>query len=272
VVFQRQQPGQWKAGALALLVHVLFLGLMIFSVSWQNQEPSGIQVELWSEVPAPAKVAAPAPPRKPEPKPEPNPKPEPKPEPKPAPPEPKPEPKQLKADIELKAKEEEKKKRHEEELKQQKEKQKQEEEKRKQKLEEEKRKQELDRKLQQEKQEALRQQQAQIEAENARKAEAVAAGQRVLDDYRGRIQAKIKRFVILPPDMVGNPQAEFDVTLMPTGEVLHLKLTRSSGSGAYDNAVERAIYKAQPLPLPPDPGQFSKFRELHLKFKPREDL
>ncbi|MDO9189886.1 MAG: hypothetical protein Q7U24_08450, partial [Sulfurimicrobium sp.] len=79
MVFERQQPGQWKAGALALLVHVLFLGLMVFSVSWQNQEPSGIQVELWSEVPAPAKVAPP--PKKPEPAPKP--KPEPKPEPEP---------------------------------------------------------------------------------------------------------------------------------------------------------------------------------------------
>lgn len=262
MVFERRQPGQWKAGVLALLVHVLFLGLMVFSVSWQNQAPSGVQVELWSEVPAPAKVA-PAPPRKPEPKPTPKPEPKPEPKPKPAPPEPKPEPKPVKADIELKAKEEEKKKRREEELKQQKEKQKQ---------EEDKRKQEHEKKLQQEKQEALRQQQAQLEAENARKAEAATAGQRLLDDYRGRIQAKIKRFIILPPDLAGNPQAEFDVTLMPTGDVLQLKLTRSSGSAAYDSAVERAVYKAQPLPLPPDPGQFGKFRELHLKFKPREDL
>ncbi|MDZ7654393.1 MAG: cell envelope integrity protein TolA [Sulfurimicrobium sp.] len=265
MVFERQQPGQWKAGALALLVHVLFLGLMVFSVSWQNQEPSGIQVELWSEVPAPAKVAPP--PKKPEPAPKPKPEPKPEPKPKPVPPEPKPESKQVKADIELKAKEEEKKKRREEELKQQKEKQKLEEEKRKQKLEEEKRKQELDKKLQQEKQEALRQ----LETENARKAELAAAGQRLVDDYRGRIQAKIKRFIILPPELAGNPQAEFDVTLMPTGDVLHLKLTKSSGSSAYDSAVERAVYKAQPLPLPPDPGQFGKFRELHLKFKPRED-
>jgi colicin import membrane protein len=258
VVFERKQPGQWKAGALALLVHVLFLGLMIFGVSWQNQEQAGVEVELWSEVPAPAKVAPP-------PRPAPAPRPEPKPEPRPAPPEPKPEPKQLKADIELKAKEEEKKKRREEELKQKQEKQKQ---------EEDKRKQEQDKKLQQEKQEALRQKQAEAEAANARKAEAAAqqaAGQRVLDDYTGRIKSKIKRFIILPPDLAGNPQAEFDVTLMPTGEVLNLKLTRSSGSAAYDSAVERAIYKAQPLPLPPDPGLFGKFRELHLKFRLNED-
>jgi len=75
----------------------------------------------------------------------------------------------------------------------------------------------------------------------------------------------------LPPDLAGNPAAEFDVTLMPTGEVLNLKLTRSSGSSAYDSAVERAIYKAQPLPLPPDPTLFGEFRELHLKFRLHED-
>lgn len=260
----REEPGQWKAGALALLVHALFLGLMIFGVSWQNQEQAAVEVELWSALPGTASRPPPPPAPKPEPKPEPKPAP---PEPKPAPPEPKP----AKADIGLKAKEakrkeEELKKRHEEELKQQKEKLKQ---------AEEKRKQEQEKKLQQEKQaEALRQQQEQAEAAKAHKARAAAqqaAEQKVVGDYKSRIQAKIKRFIILPPDLTGNPQAEFDVVLMPTGDVLNLKLTRSSGSSAYDSAVERAIYKAQPLPLPPEPGLFSEFRELHLKFRLNED-
>jgi colicin import membrane protein len=66
----------------------------------------------------------------------------------------------------------------------------------------------------------------------------------------------------------GNPEAEFDVIQLPGGEVLGAKLKRGSGNTAYDNAVERAILKAQPLPKPPDPALFT--RELNLTFRPQE--
>lgn len=257
MVFQREEPGQYKAGALALLVHVVFLLLMVFGVSWQNQEPAGVEVELWEALPGTA--VKPVVPRS-EPKPEPKPEPEPKP--KAVKPEPQPEAKPNKAEIELKAKEA---KRKEEEAKEKK--RKEEEQKQKEKLKEQE-------KREQERTEKLREQQAQAEAARAAKAQAAArqaAAQGVVGDYKGRIQAKIKRNIILPPELAGNPQAEFDVTLMPTGEVLHLKLTRSSGSSVYDSAVERAIHKAQPLPLPPDPALFGEFRELHLKFRLNED-
>jgi colicin import membrane protein len=53
--------------------------------------------------------------------------------------------------------------------------------------------------------------------------------------------------------------------------VLSAKLKRSSNSiPAYDSAVERAIMRAQPLPLPPDPALMSQFRELNLVFKPKD--
>jgi colicin import membrane protein len=80
----------------------------------------------------------------------------------------------------------------------------------------------------------------------------------------------VKRFIVLPPNLQGNPEVEFDVVLLPGGEVLGVKLRKSSAVAAYDNAVERAIIKAQPLPLPPDPTLFSDFRELKLKFRPKE--
>jgi colicin import membrane protein len=49
-----------------------------------------------------------------------------------------------------------------------------------------------------------------------------------------------------------------------------VNLRRTSGNTAYDNAVERAILRAQPLPVPPDPTMFREFRELNLKFRPQE--
>ena len=80
----------------------------------------------------------------------------------------------------------------------------------------------------------------------------------------------MKRYIVEPPNLQGNPQVEFDVVLIPGGEVLNVKLRRSSGVPAYDEAVERAIRKASPLPLPPDPTLFQQFRELHLRMRPKE--
>lgn len=259
---ERQEPRKVLSAALSVVVHLALLGVLIYGVSWQNQEAGPVQADLWSDLPGPQAPMRAAPPPPPPPEPEP-PKPEPKPAPEPRPaPEPKAEP-TPKADIALKAKKLEEEKRKQEELKREDEKKKQQEEKKKQ--DEAKRKAQ-DKLL---KEEQARQAAA---AEGERKAMAArqAANNALINDFKSRIQSKIKRFVVLPPDLTGNPQAEFDVTLMPTGEVLNVRLTRSSGVPAYDNAVERAIYKAQPLPLPPDVSLFGQFRELHLTFRPRE--
>ena len=128
--------------------------------------------------------------------------------------------------------------------------------------------------------EVLRQQQireaqeaSRISQEQERVAREIQARQaaeqaRLVDEYKARIKDKITRFVVLPPDVPAGAQTEFDVVLLPGGDVLAAKIKRSSNHKAYDDAVERAIYKAQPLPLPPDPALFSKFRELNLSFRP----
>ena len=54
----------------------------------------------------------------------------------------------------------------------------------------------------------------------------------------------------MPPDIKGNPEAEFEVTQLPSGEVLNVRLLKSSGHTAYDAATERAIRKSSPLPKP----------------------
>ena len=98
-----------------------------------------------------------------------------------------------------------------------------------------------------------------------------AASQRALNDkYIALIQSHVKRQIVEPPNLQGNPQVEFDVVLIPGGEVMTVKLRRTSGVPAYDAAVERAILKASPLPLPADPTLFQNFRALNLKFRPRE--
>lgn len=58
-----------------------------------------------------------------------------------------------------------------------------------------------------------------------------------------------------------------DGFMLPGGEV---RMRKASGQPRYDSAVERAILRAQPLPLPSDPALMKYFRELNLKIRPKE--
>jgi colicin import membrane protein len=246
------------SGALALVMHLLFFALLVVGVSWQKREAPPMVAELWSELPAP-KVAPPPPPKV-------EPKPVPKAQPKPPPPkvEPKPAPKpDLKADIALREKKEKERKAKEQELA---EKKKRAEQKR---LEEQAQLEKL--KAQQEKERA--EQLAREQDEALRKiAQSKAAEQaRLVDEYKRRIADKIRSRITEPPGLKGNPEVEFDVVVLPGGDVLDVKIRKASGQAAWDAAVERGIRSAQPLPLPPpESGLMREFRELNLKFRPKE--
>ncbi len=269
---ERKEPGRGLAIVLAVLVHLIFVAVLVFGVDWQTKEASPVMAELWSSLPAPKAAPQPAP--RPEPKPEPEP--EPRPEPKPLP---KPEPrveqaKPAKAEIELKEKE---KKRKEEERK------KAEAEKRREELkrQEELKRRELEKQKLQRQERALQEQRLheaevmrqQKEVANTLARQQASARQREVDGYKSKIRDKIKRFINNQAcQTLNNPEAEFDVTLMPTGQLLmDPRLKRSSGNAACDQAIERGILRAQPLPLPPaDSGFFSEFRELNLVLRPNE--
>lgn len=133
-----------------------------------------------------------------------------------------------------------------------------------------KRREERERKLARELQEislAAEQRRAEQDAQQAQK----AAARGIADDYRARISAKIRQRVILPPDLRGNPEAIYEVSLLPGGEVTQVRLLQSSGVLTYDAAVERAILAAQPLPVPEDPELFhANFKNFLLSFRPKE--
>jgi colicin import membrane protein len=61
--------GKWTALMLALFVNLLFIGVLVFSVSWQNRKPEAVSAELY----APPPVNTPRPQPKSEPPPEPKP-------------------------------------------------------------------------------------------------------------------------------------------------------------------------------------------------------
>jgi colicin import membrane protein len=264
----RENPFALQSGALALLVHGVFFVVLLVSFSWKNvQTPQAVQVELWDSLPQP----------KPEPQPVVEPEPPPPPPPPAIKPEPKPEPPEPKAEIQVKPKppapevkkppKDEPKKPDPAILKKQ---------------EEEKRRKEALEKLKKAMLEDLPQDEA-PPAEKHDPAEALRASDLLnsagapnvnadeINRYKGQIVAKIKRYVNRQLCGTGKPELAFTIALMPTGEVNGVpRLTKTSGIPACDEAVERAIMQAQPLPLPPQPELFNEFRNLNLKFKPNE--
>ena len=262
---------------LAAVVHILLVGALFFSVQWRSQAPTAVAVEVWRSGPAPL----PAPIIKPEPLPEPPPPPpppkvEPKPEPKPLPP--KVETPPVKPDIavkEEKKKKEEPKKPEPKPVEVKKEEPKKEEPKKPEPDRREDLAEALARDLKQvQQQKAVHDQRARADAElrqlgQAQAELAASALQRGLASYMDKIRGKIKGNIVLPPGIKGNPEGIFDVTQLPTGEIINVKISKSSGNRALDEAIERAIRKSDPLPLPDQPGLFK--RELKLKYRPFDE-
>lgn len=280
------EPGRWRAFALAMLMHAMLLGLLWIGVSWQNTTPVAVEAEIWSPQ---AKLAAPPPP---EPPPAPEPKPVPKPVPPPPSPKPvaEPEPKAKMPDPEI-ALERERKRKEALEKKQAEEKARQEalEKQRLAELEKKKQAEDLKRKqAEEEKRKQLEEERRKLAEDEKRKQEEVLAEQRAkkrredelrrlqtlagegmageaekaaspkLDPgYARLIAAKIKSNTILPPlnEITGNPAVEYAIDLLPDGSVRDVKLLRSSGIAAFDQAVRRAIERAAPFPADPASGK-----------------
>jgi len=105
--------------------------------------------------------------------------------------------------------------------------------------------------------------QAQIAAEDA------ARDQSIISQYVGIIGDRVRRNWIQPPSSRVGLSCVVKVQLMPGGDVISAQVVQSSGDAAFDRSVEAAVYRAAPLPLPPDPGLFESFRTLTFNFSPK---
>ncbi len=89
-------------------------------------------------------------------------------------------------------------------------------------------------------------------------------------EYMDQIRRKIRGNITLPAGITGNPEAQFAVTQLPTGEILPpVVIKKSSGNKALDEAVERAILKSSPLPKPKNPKDFE--RTIRISYKPFDE-
>ena len=226
---QRYEPGYGRSFTLAFAIHALLIAVMFLGVRMQSYKPETVSVELWEPPPPPQVRVEPTPPPKVEPEP-------PKPEPKIEKPQivekalPKPKPKAEPAKPKPPPRDLELEKRMREQLAQE--------------------------------QSEFRDRQMKEQAAR----EQVAARDRAMAAWISKIRNKIRSNINLPQDLAGNPEAIFDVALLPTGEVLTVRMRKSSGHKGYDEAVERAILKSSPLPKPEPANLF--VRQLELRFRP----
>jgi colicin import membrane protein len=234
-------PGKTASVLLAIAMHLLLAVLLIYGIRWQTQPPATVSVELVAALP-PTPAATPEP--KPEPPPEPLPKVEPKPEPKPVPPPPRP-------DIALKEKEKPKPAPKEVPPR-------------------------PDPFAEQLKREAEHLQQrrsadaAAAELDKLKADQAQASRSRAQAAWQDKIRGKIRGNIVRPPGAGGNPEAIYEIVLLPDGSLVgEPKLRKSTGNAALDDSIERAIKKSAPLPKPDDPSAF--VRVLVITFRPLED-
>lgn len=83
---------------------------------------------------------------------------------------------------------------------------------------------------------------------------AKSTGPKTDGGYIAAITAAIKSNTAYPGDTnaPGNPKAVFRVDQLPTGEIMSVRLVKSSGVPEFDRAVENGIKKASPLPKKKD--------------------
>ncbi|MCS0597413.1 cell envelope integrity protein TolA [Massilia agri] len=284
------EPSRLPAFMLAVAVHAVLLGFLWFGISWQTSEPVAVEAEVWDM--SVQTAAAPELPTPPAPEPEPQPEPEPAPPPRPVEPPPVERPAPTPPDINLQREKErkEQEKRELAEKKELEQKRK-EEEAREKKLAEQKKKEDAEReKKELAKKEADRKKKEEAEAKQkaladakkkaaAEKAEAAkleklrqdelkriagamgstgtaakSTGPRADAGYVAAITAAIKSNTAYggSTTMPGNPKAIFKVEQLPTGEIMSVRLVKSSGVPEFDRAVENGIKKASPLPKKKD--------------------
>ncbi len=88
--------------------------------------------------------------------------------------------------------------------------------------------------------------------------------------WTDKVKAKIRGNIVRVGSTTGNPEAIYEITLLPDGSLVgEPRQKKSTGNPALDGAIESAILKSSPLPKPDDPGIFQ--RVLELKVRPFEE-
>jgi colicin import membrane protein len=86
--------------------------------------------------------------------------------------------------------------------------------------------------------------------------------------YIARLSARIQNAWIKPPSARAGLDCIVNITQIPGGEVTSAHVSQCNGDAAARQSIENAVYRASPLPAPPDPALFE--RNLVIHFHPEE--
>ncbi|MES2218571.1 MAG: cell envelope integrity protein TolA [Pseudomonadota bacterium] len=110
--------------------------------------------------------------------------------------------------------------------------------------------------------------QQQLFQEEQRASNARSEGE--VNKYKALILQAIGRRWIVPASTPKTIYAELLIRLAPSGMVLDVQISKSSGDVTLDRSARAAVFKASPLPVPEDTNSFEQFRQFVLKMKPED--
>jgi colicin import membrane protein len=138
-------------------------------------------------------------------------------------------------------------------------------------LAEAKKKAEEQKRLEEERQKAEQQANAQREADLRRSLDQevrrdAARDSAAMASWESQIVARITRAWLRPPSARQGIVCELNVTQEPGGKVTNVHIGACNGDAAVRESIEAAVYRASPLPSPPDPSLFEP--SLDITFRP----
>jgi colicin import membrane protein len=104
------------------------------------------------------------------------------------------------------------------------------------------------------------------EAEARRVAAARAAS--LSSQWAAAIQARVQRAWIRPPSAQAGLDCRVAVTQAAGGTVIRAEVKECNGDEAVRQSLEAAVFRASPLPPPPEPSLFE--RNIELRFRPND--
>lgn len=103
-------------------------------------------------------------------------------------------------------------------------------------------------------------------AEESKRQHAVESG--LLVQYKTSISQKVHRNWFPPPNVPDGLDCIVQVSQIPGGEVVGVKVTECNGNEAVIRSIENAVRRASPLPPPPPGGEMLFDREIKFRFNP----
>ena len=86
--------------------------------------------------------------------------------------------------------------------------------------------------------------------------------------YIARLASRIQNAWIKPPSARAGLDCIVNITQLPGGTVANAVVSQCNGDAAARQSIENAVYRASPLPPPPDPALFE--RNLVIHFHPQD--